>query len=60
MIDVLLVAGVVTVVLASVMGFYTYFAARAGRIFSSQRARRNLNRSAGTVMMGTGLIIVTR
>jgi len=59
-IDVLMVAGVVTMVLGGVMGAYAYSAARARQLFSSERARRNLNRSAGTVMMGAGVIIVTR
>ena len=59
-VDVLMVAGVVTMVLGGVMGIYAYSAARARQIFSSQSARRNLNRSAGTVMMGAGAIIITR
>jgi len=59
-IDVLMVAGGVTMVLGGVMGAYAYSAARARQLFSCERARRNLNRSAGTVMMGAGVIIVTR
>ena len=59
-IDILVVAGVVALVLAGVMGTYTFMAGRARRIFTSQRAARNLNRTAGSVMIGTGLVIATK
>jgi threonine/homoserine/homoserine lactone efflux protein len=59
-VDILIVASIVTLVLAGVMGCYTFMAGRARRIFTSQRAARNLNRTAGTVMIGTGLVIATR
>ncbi len=59
-IDILIITGVVTLVLAGVMGVYAYTAGRARQIFASPRAARNLNRSAGTVMIGTGLVIATK
>ena len=59
-VDILVVASIVTLVLAGVMGCYTFMAGRARLIFTSQRAARNLNRTAGTVMIGTGLVIATR
>ncbi len=58
--DILIISGVVTFVLAGVMGVYAYMAGRARKLFSSKRAARNLNRSAGTVMIGTGLVIATK
>ena len=59
-VDIAIVAGVVAMVLSSVMVIYSYSAAHARRLFTSRRATRNLNRGAGTVLVGTGLIIATR
>jgi threonine/homoserine/homoserine lactone efflux protein len=42
------------------MLIYSYSAAHAGRLFASRRATRNLNRGAGTVLVGTDVIIATR
>jgi len=58
--DIFVVASAVTIVLAGVMGVYAFMAGRARQFFTSQRASRNLNRSAGTVMIGTGLVIATK
>ncbi|MCP3953528.1 MAG: LysE family translocator, partial [Desulfobacterales bacterium] len=58
--DVLVVACLVTVVLALVMGVYAYFASRARTVFTKPRALRNLNRGAGTIMIGAGAVIATR
>jgi len=59
-VGVFLVSGIVLLVLTTVMGFYAYWAARARRLFTSRKAVRVLNRSAGTVMVGTGVVIATR
>ncbi|UCD90839.1 MAG: LysE family translocator [Desulfobacterales bacterium] len=59
-VDIAIVAGVVAMVLTSVMAIYSYSAAHARRLFTSRRATRNLNRGAGTVLVGTGVIIATR
>jgi len=58
--DILVISSVVALVLAGVMGVYTFMAGRARLLFTSQRATRNLNRSAGTVMIGTGLVIAIK
>ena len=58
--DIVIVAGLVTIILSGVMGSYSFSASRARKFFTSKRAIRNLNRSAGTVMIGTGVIIATR
>lgn len=54
------VATVVSVVLASVLAGYAFLAARTRAVFKSRRAMRGLNRGAGTVMIGTGLVVATR
>jgi threonine/homoserine/homoserine lactone efflux protein len=59
-VDIAIVSGVVATVLAAVMGMYSFFADRARRMFTSRRSARNLNRGAGTVLIGTGVIIATR
>ena len=54
------VATVVSIVLASVLAAYAFLAARTRAVFKSRRAMRGLNRGAGTVMIGTGLVVATR
>ncbi len=58
--DVLVVACLVTVVLALVLGAYAYSASRARALFTKPRAIQNLNRGAGTIMIGAGVAIATR
>lgn len=53
-------AGVVAAVLSGVLGVYAYGAARTRRLFSGFRARRRFNRTAGTVLIGTGVVIASR
>ncbi len=55
--DSIIVCGVIAAVLGGVLTAYTYSADRARKAFSSQRATRNLNRGAGTIMVGTGVAI---
>ncbi len=58
--NIAVVATVVSIVLATVLAGYAYLAARTRAIFKSRRAMRGLNRSAGTVMIGTGLVVAAR
>mgnify|MGYP000400985383 CR=1 FL=1 len=53
-------AGVVFAVLVCVICAYAALAARARMLFESPRARRVLNRVAGTAMMGAAAAIATR
>ncbi len=58
--DAAVAAGVVAAVLSGVLGVYAYGAARTRRLFSGFRARRRFNRTAGTVLIGTGVVIASR
>jgi len=59
-VDIAIVSAVIVTVLSGVMMIYSYSAARTRQLFGSRRATRNLNRGAGTVLVGTGLVIATR
>jgi threonine/homoserine/homoserine lactone efflux protein len=52
--------GVTLGVLAFVFAGYVLLAARARRLFTSPRAMRLVNRSAGTVMAGAAVAVATR
>jgi len=52
--DLVLVGAVVSVTLFSVFAGYAFMAARARRVFKSQRAVKNLHRGAGALMVGAG------
>ncbi|MEE4240384.1 MAG: LysE family translocator, partial [Desulfopila sp.] len=58
--DVALIASVVTAVLASVMLFYAFTASRAGLLFESRKALNTMNKTAGTVMIGTGVVLLSK
>jgi threonine/homoserine/homoserine lactone efflux protein len=58
--DIAVVAGLVSIILSGVLGIYSFTASRAIGLFKSNRAACNFNRSAGTVLIGTGVIVVTR
>jgi threonine/homoserine/homoserine lactone efflux protein len=58
--DIAVVAALVTIILSGVLGLYAFTASRALGLFKNFRAAGNLNRSAGTVLIGTGVIVVTR
>ncbi len=58
--DYMLSVGIMSGVLGSVLAFYGFSASRAKKIFSSDQSVKRLNRSAGTVMVGTGAFICTR
>ncbi len=52
--------GVTLAVLAFVFAGYVLLAARARRLFTSPRAMRFVNRSAGTLMAGAAVAVATR
>lgn len=58
--DFLALAGVIAVVLGSVLLFYVVMAAKARSFFRSKKARKTLNRSAGTFMAGVAAAIALR
>jgi threonine/homoserine/homoserine lactone efflux protein len=58
--DVVIIAGVVSLVLGATMLGYAYAASRARRLFQSQETRRILNRTSGSVMIATGAVLATR
>ena len=59
-IDVAIVAFVVSLVLGSVMLFYAFTASRARRLFKSESAQNKMNKTAGSVMIGTGAILLSK
>lgn len=42
------------------MLFYAYTAARARRLFQSEKALERMNKTAGGVMMGTGVVLLSK
>ena len=58
--DVLLVALVVSSVLGAVMLAYAWSASRARHWLATPIARKRLNRSAGTIMAGTGVALLAK
>lgn len=58
--DVAIAAVVVSTVLGAVMLGYAWSAHRARQLFTSARAERVMNRSAGGVMMATGTFLIVR
>jgi threonine/homoserine/homoserine lactone efflux protein len=54
------IAAICTVVLPAVLAAYTYAAARARRLFRSERALRRMNRGAGAAMAGAAVAVATR
>lgn len=58
--DVAIVAFVVSVVLGSVMLFYAFTASQARALFKSESAQNKMNKTAGSVMIGTGAILLSK
>jgi threonine/homoserine/homoserine lactone efflux protein len=56
--DIVIVTVIVATVVAGVLIGYAYTASRARALFHDPKAVRILNRSAGTIMAATGLILV--
>jgi threonine/homoserine/homoserine lactone efflux protein len=59
-VDVAALAFVVAAMLFSVVGFYAWLAARAGRVVRSERALVWLNRLTGGMLVGAGIAVATR
>ena len=59
-IDIALIACVITIVLSTVLTIYACLASHARQLLSSPKAIKRLNRSAGGVMMATGVVIATK
>lgn len=53
-------AAIIVIVLGTTLAAYALAAARVRRFFGSVRARRAVNRGAGTVMAGAALAVATR
>lgn len=51
---------VATLAVGGVMAMYAYAASRASRIFKSSRAAKTLNVAAGTIMVGSGVLLATK
>jgi threonine/homoserine/homoserine lactone efflux protein len=58
--DVVIAASVVSLVLGSVMLFYAYTASRTRELFKSTNVQKKMNRTAGTVMIGTGALLLSK
>jgi len=58
--DVVVVSSVATLVLGSVMLFYAYTASWARELFKSTNAQKKMNRAAGTAMIGTGALLLSK
>ena len=59
-IDICIVAFTISIVLSSVLTFYAYLANRARMFFSSPHSVKQLNRTAGIVMIATGVAIAAK
>jgi threonine/homoserine/homoserine lactone efflux protein len=60
LIDLIIVVTIITIVLGGVLGIYAFLASQARRMFTNRQAVRRLNRTAGVVMVGAGLVIAIR
>ncbi|UFS63466.1 LysE family translocator [Sulfurimonas sp. HSL-3221] len=59
-VEVLLIVLALTSILGSVMLFYAFSAARTGMLFKSGRSQQQLKRMAGSVMIGTGTVLIAK
>jgi threonine/homoserine/homoserine lactone efflux protein len=58
--DLIIVMSVITIAVVGVMLTYAYLAARASQLFESTKANKMLNVTAGSVMLGCGLLLASR
>lgn len=58
--DILIVAGTVALVLSGVLVFYAFLADRARVFFKSRESVKRLNRTAGCMMIATGVAIAAK
>ena len=56
--SIVLIAATVILVLGSVLLGYAFVAARTSALLNGYRARKNLNRGAGLIMIGTGSVLL--
>lgn len=59
-VDVIVVAYVVSLVLGGVMLFYAYTASWTRKLFNSANAQKIMNKTAGTAMIGTGALLLSK
>ncbi|WP_345973375.1 LysE family translocator [Sulfurimonas diazotrophicus] len=59
-VDVVLTALALALILGSVMLFYAFSAARTGMLFKSEQSQKRLKRTAGSVMIGTGSVLLAK
>jgi len=59
-VDFAVVVAIVTLVLSLVLGTYAFLASRTREFLTSRLAVRRLNRTAGGLMVATGVVIATR
>lgn len=59
-VDIIIVCFIISFILASVMLFYAYAASQARQLFSSEKATKHINRTAGSVMIGTGAVLLVK
>ena len=59
-VDVVVVASVASLVLGSVLLFYAYTASRTREFFKSANAQKKMNGAAGTAMIGTGVLLLSK
>lgn len=55
---ILIISAIITIVVGGVMLLYAYLASRARFFFQSETAMRNLNRTAGGILLGVALLVV--
>ncbi|WP_345989877.1 LysE family translocator [Sulfurimonas sp. HSL1-2] len=58
--DVFSIAFIVSSILGAVMSFYAYSASRARQLFKNERTQKQMNEIAGSVMIGTGSLLLYR
>ena len=59
-IELAIIACIVSFVLSTVLLFYAFTASRAKVIFDSDSAKRRMNRVSGSVMIGSGVILLSK
>jgi threonine/homoserine/homoserine lactone efflux protein len=60
LLDLIIIVMLIAIVLSAVLGTYAFLASGARKMFTNQQAVRRLNRTAGGVMVGAGLVIAIR
>jgi len=58
--DILSIAFIVFFILGAVMSFYAYSASRVRQLFRNKRLQKQMNQVAGSVMIGTGSVLLYR